>query len=398
MRRYSFFLMIASIIFILGACKPKQLPLNIINLNDAQGIRKFTTIYTLPKTVVRVNVKVERTVFKKGPYHQYANSYLGLTDVIDEDGQKWSITGVDFETYAVADTNNLYLIETPDSMNGIEIKLSRDGLLEAINPDNNFASDTFYKSQDLSLWESRILLNNKISESSDLSFDDVPLPKNLVSKKSTSEEASFLANQILTLRDDRAAILVGDGYTETMPAGEALNTMISSIDKVQEKYLTMFKGKTKKDTYYYSFDFIPSEARKKTQSILFRFSEQFGIVENTDVSGTPMIIELESYENLKQYEQFKKRQVYLKKLASKKDKEVEKENGLFYRIPEIVDARLLVNDNILGQKKIQVAQFGSIHSLPARYLNGNYTIEFYPELGSLKSIIKKENKDFEKNK
>ncbi len=396
MRSYSFFLMIVLVVVLLGACKPKQLPINIINLNDAQGIRKYTTIYALPKTVVRVNLKVEKTTYKKGPYHQYANSYLGLNNIIDEDGQKWRIADVDFETYAIADTNNLYLIEMPDELSGIEIKLTKDGLLEAFCPEKMDAIDVFGKKEPLSVLESRIFSSNTRSTSEELSFDDVPLPKNLVSKNSTSEEAAFLSNQILTLRDDRAAILVGDGYTETMPADEALKIMISSIDKIQEKYISMFKGKTKKDTLYYSFDYVPIEPRKKTQSILFRFSEQFGIVENTDVSGMPMIIELESCENLKQYELFKKRQVYLKKLASKKEKE--EVNGLFYRIPEIVDARLMVNDNILGQKKIQVVQFGSIHSLPVKYLDGNYKVEFYPELGSLKSIVKKENKDFEKKK
>jgi len=396
MRSNSIFLMIVSILVLFGACKPKQLPINIINLNEAQGIRKFTTIYALPKTVVRVNLKVVKTTYKKGPYHQYASSYLSLNNIINEDGQKWRIAEVDFETYAIADTNNLYLIEIPDETSGIEVKLNNEGFIEAICPEKTNTLDGIDKKELLSVWENRMFSNNTFSPSEELSFDDVPLPKNLVSKKSTSEEAAFLANQILTLRDDRAAILVGDGYTETMPAGEALKIMISSIDKIQEKYMAMFKGKSKTDTLSYSFDYVPIEARKKTQAILFRFSEQFGVVKNTDVSGMPMIIELESFENIKQYEVFNKRQVYLKKLNSKKEKE--EVNGLYYRIPEIVNARLMVNDDILGQKKIHVVQFGAIHSLPVKYLDGNYTVEFYPELGSLKSIVKKENKDFEKKK
>jgi len=397
MRNFNFLLLLISLIVLFGACKSEQIQLKIINLNEAQGIRKYATVYTLPKTVVRVNVKVEKTTFKKGPYYQYANTYLGLSDIIEEDGQNFSISDVEFVTYPVADTNNIYLIET-DELNSISLKLNKDGLLETINPDGLYTIDNSSGIENLIDWEKNTSIKNKVIEIDNITFDDVLLPKNLVLKKSTSEQASFLANQILTLRDDRAAILVGDGYTETMPAGDALKTMISSIDIALDKYMSMFVGKTKRDYFYYSFDYIPNETRKKTQSILFRFSENYGIVENTDVNGMPMIIEIESSENLKQYDQFNKRQIYLKRLTNRREKEEAKENGLFYRIPEVVDARLIVNDKVLRQKKIQLAQFGSIHSLPIKYLDGNYTIELYPELGSLKSILQKERISIEKKK
>ena len=146
----------------------------------------------------------------------------------------------------------------------------------------------------------------------------------------------------------------------------------------------MFIGKVKKESFQYSFDYIPEEPRKITQSILFRFSEENGIVENNDMSGIPMIIEIESYENLKNYEDFKKKQSYLKRAAKKK----EESNGLYYRIPEMGIVRLLANEDVLIQEKIKLSQLGSIHSLPSKYLDGNYVISLYPELGSIKSIKK----------
>jgi len=47
---------------------------------------------------------------------------------------------------------------------------------------------------------------------------------------------------------------------------------------------------------------------------------------------------------------------------------------------------------------MQIPQFGSIHSLPIGYLNGNYCIEFYPDMGSIKSIIEKNKNQVEKEK
>ena len=51
---------------------------------------------------------------------------------------------------------------------------------------------------------------------------------------------------------------------------------------------------------------------------------------------------------------------------------------------------------VLQQEKIQIAQFGSIHALPVNYLDGSYAIEFYPKLGSVRSIVKKEALNLEK--
>ncbi len=382
----------------LVGCSPTRLPINIKNINDAQGIRKYSTIYTLPKTAIRVNVKVERTSFKKGPYHQYAASLLGLTNIIQEDSHNWKIADIDFVSYPVADTNHTYLVESVNESNIGQLVLSKEGFLQAFSPDIRLVTSEFHLLNQTDDLQKIHFFNSPNTPDPQINFDNIPLPKELYTKKTPGEEASFLSSKILTLRDDKAAILVGDGYTEIIPEGEALKTMLYSIDSLNQKYLLMFAGQSLKETFYYSFDYIPGESRKKTQYILFRFSEQFGIVENNDVNGMPMIIELESYENLKIYEQFSKKQGVLIKLANKKGKEIENEKGLFYRIPEYVSVRIIQNDKVLKQQEMQIPQFGSIHSLPIGYLNGNFCIEFYPGLGSIKSIIEKNNIQVEKKK
>jgi len=390
--------LLAVFILFLSNCKTTQPSQNIVNLKEAYGIRHYSTIYALPKTVIRVNLNVVRTSYKKGPYQKYANLYLGLSDVIEDDQERWKITGIEFETYAIADTSHMYLIETSDASNKIQLKLSDCGLLECVYPDKialeDLALSEVEEYTSHSINQLKTFTNHKLVDNEEINFDEVPLPKSVLAKHSMGDQASELAAKIMTLREDRAAIIVGDGYTTAMPGGDALKTMIEKIDFIQEQYLSMFKGKVKKENFQYSFDYIPEEARKTTQSIVFRFSEMHGIVENNDMSGIPMIIEIDSYENMKGFEQFKKNQVYLKRAAKVK----ETGNGLFYRIPEIGTVKLLANDDILKQEKIKIAQFGSIHSLPAEYLNGNYVIELYPGLGSLKSIRKIGTTKIEKTK
>jgi hypothetical protein len=374
----------AAIIFSVDSCKSKQLPINIINLEKVQGLRNYSNLYSLPKTVIKINVKVVRDTYVKGPYSLYAQSYLDFSDVITESKSKWRISSVEFETYPIADTNNIYLIETNLPQEPLRFNINKDGFIESINAGVQYNNglpqqiDTeLFNNKNIDQSENIELLGNKT-----VSFDDVPLPKDIVAKKTISEQASLMANKILVLRDDRAALLVGDGYTQALPAGETMKTMIQEIDKTLERYESLFKGKVVEETFTYKFDFVPEEPRKRTQSILFRFSEQNGIVDNSDISGMPVIVEIESYENLKQLEQFKKRQFYLENAANKN--EIEK--GLYYRIPEMAVVRLIKNDRILQEGKIQVAQFGSIQSLPLKYLTGDFTISFYPDLGSIKSI------------
>lgn len=371
--------------FILFGCKSTQAPISILNLNNAHGLQNYSNIYSLPKTVIRVKVTVERVKYIRGPYYAYAGSLLGLSDVISEDRQKWRIASVQFDTYAIPDSNHVYLIETSGEFKPLSLTYDRFGFLESVNDIRNLSRDkTILKNapDDDDRVEMKPSANVLYTDTGSSSFDEVPIPKAVLAKKTTSEQAAVFATSILTLRDDRAAILVGDGYTTALPVGETMRTMIEKIDDIQEKYLTMFKGKVNIQTFDYYFDFIPNEPRKRTQAILFRFSENAGIVETTDMSGSPVIIEIESYENLKQFEQFKKRQYYLERVNIKSDKE----KGFCFRQPEMGIVKLIKNDQVLKDEKIQLAQFGSLQYLPFHYLEGGFAINLYPGLGSLKSI------------
>ena len=50
--------------------------------------------------------------------------------------------------------------------------------------------------------------------------------------------------------------------------------------------------------------------------------------------------------------------------------------------------KLIINEKVIAEKKVMLAQFGEVHPLNPAYLNGNYHIEFYPEYGSIRRISK----------
>ncbi len=384
--KYFIFLFTISVIFF--SCKTENQLINVTNLNEAQGVRAYSSLYALPKTVIKVTIRFEQTISKEGPYSKYAKSLLGIENAISRNYVEWSIKKVDFTTYPVPDTNHIYIIEQENSFENIGLSLTACGLINSINIEEPNAKKFLAKNE--KQYTETLNYNpeeEQINKMDMLNFNDVPVVKSVQSKKTEYERAKAMAAKIYTLREDRAAIIVGDGYTEAMPDGLALKEIVENLNNLEQKYLSLFVGKQLKRAFTYSFDFLPDSPKKITQAILFRFSTSKGVVSFNDVSGSPVIIEINSFQNISQIKKFNKKQNYLKRVAEID----EKEHGLYYRIPEMGIVRLLINEKVIAEKKVMLAQFGVVHPLSPQYLNGAYSIEFYPELGSIKQIIKLKN-------
>lgn len=376
------FIFIISIL--LFSCKTEEQNLNVINIENIQGIRDYSTVYALPKTVIRVNVEICQTISKEGPFSKYAKTLLHIDHAIKKDDIQWNIEDIKFTTYPIPDTNNIFIIEHTGSLGDFGISLTSSGLISSVNLSTKAKPEGFIETQELQ--NNRTLYLNpdeeELNSTQMINFNDVPLLKGINTKKNTYEQARALAEKIYTLRDDRAAIVVGDGYTENMPDGIAMEEIIKELNKLEQKYLSMFVGKQIKKIYKYSFDFIPEIPKKTTQAILFRFSTDRGVVQMNDVSGIPVIIEIESQQTVEKIIDLNKRQDYLRRTGKVKATA----KGLYYRIPELVSVRLIANDHILAESKLMLPQFGAVHYLSPQYLSGKYGIEYYPELGSIKKI------------
>ncbi len=368
-------------LLLLNACKSTEISYNVINIKDAKGIRNHTIMYFLPKTVIQTKVEIKRTVCKAGEYSKFAKKYLNIDNVIKKDNEKWEIVDINFSTYPVIDSSKLFLLEHNDNQD-ISLKLTKCGILKTINDNNNEYIIENNNNGIKNIYSENII--RTVVKPIHIYFDEIPLPKQVVNSTTVSEKARVLADKILTLREDKAVNIVGDGYSKNIPDEQALSIMIENINKLEKQYLSLFKGKTISKTYTYTFDFIPEGSRKITQKILFRFSHRKGIVPNNDMDGKPAIVEIRTKNNVNQIVTFDKKQSHLKRVA-----EIENLNkGFQYNIPDIVNVSLLFEDDKLSTKNILLAQFGVIQNLPNKYLNGNYAIKLNAEFGSINEIRK----------
>ncbi len=403
MKEKSFILVIIAFYVLLIACKSTKPVLTVEKITEVKAYKTNHIFYSLPRTAIAVDVEITKKVYKKGPFSEYASSKLGITKVIEKDYVEWNISGVEFQTIAKFDTTQIYVINSNMANITNFVNLSKEGFLIGFNT----KAGTYYSDIEIN---DNMLINNEDEVSlayeditikknyketydtayhevaNDTSFVKVPMITTNIVSKSIAEKAHELAEQILVLRDDRNALLVGEGDSQYLPTGDALNIMLDGINTLEAQYLSMFIGKTFTTKQIYHFEYIPIENQKFRQEILFKFSEADGYLPSSSLKGKPVFLEIESEQYMELMNKFYAGQVLYKRTEKVKDKN----SGLVYRMPQKAKIKLTHNSKELHSENILIAQYGVNLQLPASlFFNNDYAIEFYPKYGTLKSIEKR---------
>lgn len=327
-------------------------------------------VYSLPQTGIRVKVKATRERFVHGPFQSYAQKLLGIDNAPVADADRWTIDGLSLETFSQPDPDQVrkalgaaaQLVSLTDAgvIAGINsgVKAAESGL-----PTQSFIvkePETKVNFTDLSIW-------------SFYSPADTTKRFKLVSKN-PDQKAAEAAETIFNLRNSRFALLT-NANNEPLPDGKSFEIMRDELSKMEENYLALFIGKSSKQSYEFSFDYIPGEKTAKGE-VFFRFSDDRGVLPKTDLSGRPVVIDVTRNEELASKQN---------SLAST-NPEAGK-SGVFYRVPGMAEIRILDGNKLLFTSRTPVAQFGSVAPVPEELLDGNYRLEFYTTTGAIKSII-----------
>jgi hypothetical protein len=189
--------------------------------------------------------------------------------------------------------------------------------------------------------------------------------------KSFEEKAAEAASDILKFRKKKASLLAAKD-DKFMPDGEAYKVMCAELDKIIHDYEELFVGRRIHRMHHSSFDVVP-EGKSGKALVAFRFSPTAGVLPASNVSGKPIMLELEPNSDLKQ------------KIEATVTQEITTK-GIYYRIPMVTQARLLNGSDVIAQAKMTIAQFGIITALSDGLLSGEYSIEFYPSTGAIRRI------------
>lgn len=330
-------------------------------------------IYSLPRTVLVFKVTAKRSTFIPGPYASFAKKYLGYNNVGTQNKTTWEITGMDVEISGEPDPSAMYEALGDGAAN---VSVLTDGRISGINNENINFNITPTKCSHIA--QNEVPANPFLDLSSDDEYDvqvDATRGTEKLVAKSFETKAREAADYLIRLRKKRAYTILSaeDAVPED---GIGYKAFIEEAERLEKEYVSLFVGKTFTDEHEFSFDYVPTSTDAKNE-IIFRFSENKGVLPQTDMSGSPVVVEIT------------KDKAAFAKVSGLKSGKTETDNNIFYRIPVMAEINVAHGLTPILSAKAPIAQFGIVSPVPENLLLGNHEIIFDVNTGTIKQIKQK---------
>lgn len=288
--------------------------------------------YALPRTVIQLDFLVEEIELLAGPYSDYVYM-IGADDYIVEDGMEYRLVDVAMTTYAEADPNATFFVEmNVKKGDAAEFYMTPKGILQGVGIASTPSSPNSHPSP-------------LTSHPSPLTSQDRTFKYQYGSKAKSPEQMAYAAVEMINrIRDEKIKLLTG--FQETAFTLETYRQMYADLDQMENDYLSLFVGKRIVNTVVKTVYVTPSK-EVPSQSIA-KFSTDKGF--STGVSGSGDVITLQA--------------LSLKTTGSINEpspsavETISHENKLFYRIPETANVKLSWGNEVLLEKRVEIAQYG----------------------------------------
>ena len=315
-------------------------------------------IYSLPRTVLEVKVEFEKNIYLPGPYRNFTERYLGMSEFIDESKTEWHITGVKVSEFSEPDPLHYYSVNIMKGTFQKEdyFSISSEGIIidpmGAISYDSQIPGKTQTRVPsiiDLNLKKNHREISDTLFKTviKDSSFVKIPILRKQREAKTLEQKAEEAANLIIKIRKRRLKLMTGE--YNVFPEGKALKISLAELNKIENEYLALFIGKVHTEKYSRSYIVIPEGISEKTE--ILKFSETAGILSKDAVEGLPLTIEFSPE---------------AKFFVGDVKQEGNEKNTLFYRIPSIVSVTVSDGNNLIYEGRISIFQAGSVVPLPAK--------------------------------
>ena len=217
--------------------------------------------YALPTTTLKMTVSVSKVQDVRGYFSDYAESLLGLTNIIQQNRTYYTLNSVDVEPIATPDESKIYCAYTSNAdiakLWQEESRTATDVLAAA--PLNTYTIHTatlpdFFKNYaDISYpQQSEAFVDTKIIDGV---VTQVPASHTKTVSKSFESKAREAADAIMKSRRDQYNLVAGE--QETPYSGEALQTMLAELKAWENNYMSLFTGISIADTITYVFYVTP---------------------------------------------------------------------------------------------------------------------------------------------
>lgn len=366
MKYFKLFTLVFTIL--LSSCSFNRKISNVVSdpVNNYQPSQEYIAMYNLPRTSLQFIIETTRTVTLRGPYHHYAEKYLGISGVPGSDSDIWSVTDIQIRALEEADPESYYTLVAENVHSFAYLNLVKEGFIlpihhpqinnlparfhsEKNDPEKLVFTDMGVKGVVVQETQTSMRLMQQ-----DTAFVSVPILRKEVVRKSLEEKAKEAADFIIDLRMNRFKLISGE--YDLFPDGLALEAILKEYRRLEEEYLSLFIGKTFTMGRSHVFEYIPVENEEIERTILFRFSENSGVLPPDDISGRPITLEIVRENKLDK----------LKDIISVGESH-ETPSRIHYRVPDIAHIQIIDGKILIAGSRLPVAQYGKILTVPANF-------------------------------
>ncbi len=386
MKLLKIFFSLFILVFLAACSKPV---INVFKVDNARPVSKKSGFYyCLPRTYIKVEVVVDKTEQIKGPYAEYAEKYLALTNVISSNSTVYQISQYKLSTCSEPDPGQFYFVEMPAGsvcdQDGLKIALAESGLLisarafadtviaekpvavfeEALN----VYPDIFKSFTDLNLFEKVDTIIEKVSLDSG-TIEKMTFKRSMV-KKTPEQKAKEAADFIIKVKENRFNLI--SGFQEVNYDKETFRYMNEELQSLENEYRKLFTGISFTKKINYVFYYLPVSGRSADSVPLFRFSMLRGVLDTADSYGEKVFLSIRKSGNTQALEVYQQ----------KKDSVKVKQHGYYYRLPDYAEVKLFDSKSLITSSKFLISQFGVLTSLPATIRR----FDVHPVTGAVKNI------------
>ena len=337
-RMHNFKFITPVLVSLVLACSPTG-KISVTNVNDSGFRQPGMLLYSLPQTVLDVTVEADETEILPGPYRQYAAKYLGIHNVPSKPEYSWTLTRVKVAMHMETDPDFIFAAQgsfQPDVFPGL-VKLIQDSMILDLsrNPEklityNNVPEKTAEPYfTDLSIKKNfEAEKNVEVSlVMPDSNYASRPANRKTLREKTLEQKAEEAANFLIKLKKRRFKMV--SGLNDSTPQGEAMTAALQELARLEEAYLSLFIGK------------------KTDRVVLLRFSDNEGFLDARETRGKPVLFDLTGASKTKGLEQSAS-------FAHLDD------NMILYRIPDLVNVKLIYGEAVLSEALMPVFQSGAL--------------------------------------
>ncbi len=237
--------------------------------------------YSLPKTVLHVEIHSQREVVLRGPYARYASQYLGIIGAPQSDKESFQLLGAKIKYSEEPDPSSTFVF---DSKTGTPVKAFQWLTMTPHNNNTQLSKDNDYQG-------ASIIGDNP--------FKDVGATISLGATNSGQSDrlssgsrdmesmAAQAAGTIFKLRKKRIEIICAEQGENVFGAG--LESALNEINRLEKEYLSLFIGKRYVQTFITEYPVVPKSG--ETRAVVCRFTPEKGVTNSMDLSASPVMIE-----------------------------------------------------------------------------------------------------------